>query len=578
MGAFYLVDKQSTKDQDIPTVFQKMGFEKPVEFETNRYHIVFFERVLAKGSDYYASGQSAVLLDGMVVYKQEDTATSLKTILEDHIQNRLQTGELTGQFTLILIHNDQVEIIRDATGVTSVFTLDDFVFASSFLSLCKIAPKLTVNRNALIENMLSGALIGPDTLFYEIKRMEKNDTFPGLRFQNLTRPEYSLKHGNRNELITAQLDELDAYFYALRPMVDKHGLTIGLTGGFDSRLLMAFAERHYSNIHYFTHWRKTLTKEVEVAKALSKFVNRPLAMHSVTPPLEMSEAQAKDNLEKAFYHCDGQIRTQLYWHEAYNTLDYVKEIYQNAALGFHGIGGEQYRNYERMIRPYWSFDAWLKYDILYRYSDHVFKSKKFEERFYKWYSEKIQARLGINEKKHVKKIHVKRYHNEVYNQANRAVRLTLENKAVFFTGPFIESRVSTRAYEAVPHLGMGLDFQAAMIHKLNPELAAIESDYGYNFSDGESLKSKFMGATKELMPKKQFYQLYHRIRKTRNNNFYTAYVATFPFMKKNDAHLNELLPELELNKLKKCRDTGWQLIGLGYLLDQFSHKVTMQDE
>ncbi|WP_157754628.1 hypothetical protein [Salinivirga cyanobacteriivorans] len=555
-----------------------MGFEKPILFETNRYHIVFFERILARGRDYYTSGQSAVLLDGMVVYRQQDTAASLKTILEDHIQNRLQTGELTGQFTLILIHNDQVEIIRDATGVASVFTLDNYVFASSFLSLCEIAPRLTVNRNALIENMLSGALVGPDTLFSEIKRMEKDGTFPGLRFQNLCRPEYSLKSANRNKLITGQLDELDAYFYALRPMVEKQGLTIGLTGGFDSRLLMALAERHYSNIHYFTHWRKTLTKEVVVAKALSKFANRPLTMHSVTPPLEMTEIQAKDNLEKAFYHCDGQIRTQLYWHEAYNTLDYIKEIYQQTGLGFHGIGGEQYRNYERMIRPYWSFDAWLKNDILYRYSNNVFKSKKHEKTFYKWYSNKIQARLGIGEKKYVKRIHVKRYHNEVYNQSNRAVRLTLENKAVFFTGPFIESRVSTRAYEAAPYLGMGLDFQAALIHKLNPKLAAIESDYGYNFSEGESLKSKIMGSAKEIMPKKQFYQLYHQIRKTRNDSFYAAYVNTFPFMKKIDTHLNEVLPALDLNQLKQCRDTGWQLIALGYLLDQFSHKVTTQNE
>lgn len=576
MGAFYLVDKQSKKNHGIPIVFQKIGFENPIKFETSRYQIVFFERILLKSCDYYISGESAILLDGMVVYKQKDTATSLKIILEDYKKNQFKPEELTGQFTLMLIHNNQVEVIRDATGVSNFYTLDNYAFASSFLSLCEIAPGLTLNRNALIENILSGAIIGPDTLFKEIMRIEEDRTFPGLKFRKISKPEYSLKGGNRDKLITAQLDELNVYFNTLRPMVEKHGLTIGLTGGFDSRLLMALAERHFSNIHYFTHWRKTITKEVQIAKELSKFANRPLTIHRVTPPLEMTEVQAIDNIKKAFYHCDGQIRKQLYWHEAYNTLDYIKKIYEHATLGFYGIGGEQYRNYERMIWPKWPFDTWLKYDILYRYSDNVFRDIKNEKKFYSWFSNKVKKRLGIEDQKFVNRIHVKRYHNEVYNQSNRAVRLTMENKVVFFTGPFIESRVSTRAYESVPRLGMGLDFQAAMIHKLNPKLAAIESNYGYNFSEGESLKAKLMGGAKELMPKKLFYQLYHHIRKTRSDNFYASYMVAFPFMGAFDKQLDKVLPELDLNRLKQCRDTGWQLIGLGFLLDQFNHKLNIE--
>ncbi|HAF30854.1 MAG TPA: hypothetical protein DCG75_17580 [Bacteroidales bacterium] len=577
MGAFIIQHKNNFYPGFFEnSVFTKMGFKKSITLETSQYHIVFYKKIIAAITQYYKNEKDHIFVVGTLIYKELNLEESVKQFLLDYKTGNLSANQTIGQFTITIISNDEISLFTDCSGISNIYYSSSAkTISSSFLAVCEFEKQLKINKKALAENLLTGALIGPETIFTNIYRFDSNaePNFQDINIIQFKNPEFEFRDKPRQQVISEQLDILDGYFSSIKKTVAETRITIGLTGGFDSRLLMCFAERHFSNIEYFSHWRKTESAELKIAKILAQSVSKELMSYPVIHPLDMSEDQAIENLDQAFYHCDGHIRSQLYWHEAYNTLNYLKDVYQNNSLGLHGVGGEQYRNTERIILPKWNFQSWLKYEVLYRYSSNVFVTSSAEKEFIIWYSNKIKQKLDIKTDHSINKFTLKRYQNEIYNVSNRAVRSNFENKAVFFLSPFAEGFVSTRAYEAIPYLGKSLSFQADMIKKISPQLAQIDSDYGFNFYDGESLSSIASGYLKEVVPKKIFFNTYHYFKKGRSNHFYQTYLTRYDFMKELDDLLDTLKIDLDLKQHKSNKDTGWLLISTAYLLKKFKNKI-----
>lgn len=579
MGALLLKHKTAKISQEkILSSFLSQNLSKYYKVNVRDYQIWVFKRNLALGNNYYENGNDGIFLSGTLIYKNKSQQESMKAFLFDFIQEDLSCDSIIGQFSIVLKVDGVLYLITDRSGISNVYYNDSkTIISTSFLAVSMAERNLKLNKLAITEILLTGGLIGPDTIFENVKRLEQKENieFPSINIIKLPPVDYELGNKSRSSLINEQLDRLDYYFSSISKLANEQGVTLGLTGGFDSRLMMCFAERHFENIEYFSHWRKRKTKELIIAERLAKAVNKKLNIYEVIHPLDMSEEEAWNTLDKGFYHYDGHIRTQAYWHEAYNTLDYLKMVYQNNYLGLHAIGGEQYRNYERMIWPRWNYHSWLKHEVLYRFSENIFFSKADEKNFIDYYSSKICHKLNLGQKNYINRMTLKRFHNEVYNLANRAVRSSMENKSVFFLCPFADPLVSYKAYEIVPKLGPSLSFQADMIKKISPRLAKIESEYGFNFFDGENFRSVLNGYIKEAMPKKLFFNFYHYRKKTRKNTFYFQYRKRHHFMSELDDLVDNLPLNIETKRLKNIKDTGWLLISLGYFLKKMKTKVSI---
>jgi len=212
------------------------------------------------------------------------------------------------------------------------------------------------------------------------------------------------------------------------------------------------------------------------------------------------ETKVLDQLENAFNFTDGNIRSQYYWHEIYNTPDYYQDIGFVNRVMLNGVGGEQYRNGEWINRSTSNFDTWIKNAVLFFQAGNPFRRSSEFSDFFAWYMEKIRRKLNIHSTR-VNHLQIKRFLNEIYNPSLRTLRSNNENQLMFHLSPFTDWVVSSFAYRAVPFLGRSKEFQIRMIRRLNPEIASIRSSYGYPFSDDEPLKDLIFSGFFNLFPK-----------------------------------------------------------------------------
>ena len=580
MGAFFLYKRNSDIDlKAVKEIFKGKGFKKPNIFELGSYTLLLYKKILINEENYLEENNNAIYAVGTIVYKGRNYKDSLKTILKDFIDDKFNPDKLIGSFCIFIKINDDIKFFIDRAGIQNVyFNNNKTVTSSSFLAVAfSEINKLNINKNAVTEILLTGNLIGPDTIFKEVNRIEVNEdfNFPFLKYIILHRKEPEISCKTYLDCLDFQIKTLDRYFLSLKKLAERCGTVIGLTGGFDSRLLMALTEKHFNKILYFSHWRKKKNKELEIAEELAKTVNKEVNIFKIKHPLDMAEEEALNCLKEAFLFYDGHIRAQAYWHEEYNTKYYEEKVFSEYKLGLHGIGGEQYRNCERMVKPYYNFGNWLRYDIVYRYSGKIFKNKKSENKFLKYIEKKIRNKLIFYDNQ-VNLLTYKRYFNEIYNLSNRGLRTNIENQVVFFVSPFTEYSISHNAYKTTPFLGPSLQFEADMIKKINPELAKIPSNYGFSFYEGEPLRLKLLAYAKDLTPKRLFFKIYNKYYGNVNDNFYYLYSSRFNFMN----HFNELLRkfsfDIDIEKLKKMKFVAPLLISFCFFIEQFKEKLYIE--
>ena len=582
MGTFFLYKKNSDIDLDsVKEIFKEKGFKTPNIINLKSYTLLLYQKILIDEKNYFKEGNNAIFAIGTIVYRGRNYKQSLISILKDYIENKFEPDKLIGSFCIFIKIKNEIKFFIDRAGIQNVYyNKNQTVISSSFLAVVYSSKdKMHLNKSAALEVLTTGCLIGPETLIKEILRLEISNPpkFKYIKFAHLQMNRIpNLCNKEYNECLEEQIGYLDNYFKLIKSFADSYGLLTGMTGGLDSRLLLILALRHNINISCFTSWRKVKDKEINIAEKVCKKAGVNLIMKSAIHPLDMTQEEIFNTLNEAFLFCDGHIRAQSYWTEQYNTRNHRERINKNRKIGLHGIGGEQYRNYERMILPKWNFKKWIKYDLIYKVSGKCFVNKKEINYFVNYLKTKIEKKLDIH-KKYLTHLDIKRYFNEVYNLSNRSTRLNMENQLSFYLAPFTEYNIALQAYKAIPQLGVSLKFETDMIKYLNPKLADIDSRYGFNFQEGEPILMKFYTYIKELLPIRVYYHIYEKLKKNSKNKFYNEYENKFPIIRELTDKVIQLNLPININQIKK-RQISPLIAALGFFIKKLEHKILIDDD
>lgn len=583
MGAFFLYHSTSKINIDeTKSYFSLKSFGPPKLFSLTDYKLLYYPKILTKENNYYKDEISGNIIigTGTFIYKKKFNREALISILSDYKNNLLSSDRLYGIYCFIILINDKLFIINEPNGLFNVYYNEDSKsISSSFLALVYSFPhKLTLNRNAITEILLTGGNILPDTPFNEIKKLDPaadkklNDI---ILYSVRNDPDNSFdqtKNTNRSQLVKAEVQRLENYFNEISYFLNRYGGMIGLSGGFDSRLLMALTEKEQYKVSYFTFWNQVENDDQRIAKELTEKVKKSLELIELSDPLRLSDEEIINQMEEGFLYTDGHIRSQLYYHEPQNSGSFIEKTYKDYSVGIQGIGGEQYRNVDRNIRPSYSFSDWLRYDVTYRYSTPSFNSKQSEDSFLDYISGKIRFRLKLTGNR-IDKYNAKRYFNEVYLESVRGYRASLENQYHYYLAPFAEYVHTKAAAYIINALGPAFDFESNMIRLLDHNLASVRSNYGYSFINCDPLKTKLQAYIKEILPKALFYTIYSRIKKNNNSNYYDKFVVKFPFFKEYENHIIKIGLPLNIDLLKNNKYSGLLLISLGYFLNRLKDKI-----
>jgi len=283
--------------------------------------------------------------------------------------------------------------------------------------------------------------------------------------------------------------------------------------------------------------------------------------------MDMNNDQMSDNLFKALMFYDGHIRMHCFLTEEYNTAGHRKKILGNMRLGINGIGGEQYRNEEHMESPSWSLRYFVKYFIGYHIGGRSFTNKKFEEEYFKYIKSKLLVRLSLDKhKRRISRINVKKYLNELYVTSLMSVRTNAENQLSFYLTPYTDRQVTVSSYSAIPHLGISFRFQQEMIRKLDPDLAAVMSGYGYAFSEGEPLRVKIKYILKEITPAFIYQRKLDQVYDQKGNEDFRKFIDKFPIISEAVNTLRKLDIPLDEYRITSRPDLMPVYISMGYLI------------
>jgi hypothetical protein len=284
--------------------------------------------------------------------------------------------------------------------------------------------------------------------------------------------------------------------------------------------------------------------------------------------------QLEDTLKKSLYFYDGHIRMHCFLMEDYHTIEHRTAILGDKKLGINGIGGEQYRNEWHMESPAWGLKYFTKYALARNLSGESFTDKKKEDAYFEYLQTKLLKKLRLAPgTKRLSKKYIQKYYNEIYVASLMGVRTNAENILGHFITPFIDRQLTRVAYRSLPHHGISFDFQQAMIRKMDPELASVQSGYGYSFSQGEPFKKKLKYLLKEITPARLYQRKLNKKATAIGDKDFHQLISKYPVFKESVQFIQQLQFPVDKKTITSRPDIMPVYVSLAYFL----HYLAKQD-
>jgi len=576
MSAFLIVKKSVSYSIDKAlTCFKEKGLSTPQQITVGEFSIYFYKKIGVHTEVSVAESGHQLIVCGTLVYRSLSHQKSIALLLQDLITENVDQKKILGNFCFIHIYKNEIHLYSDALGIQNIYyTTNKDVFSSSFLAIASLLPSISINKMAAAESICTGSLIGPDTLLNEVLRVEPHQIpkAEGMSIRFIDKPAIRADvKRDYTEEVEFQLDVLQNYFHSFKNLADEFGVDSGITGGHDSRLIMAHAQKYWDKVTYHSHFRKVKDDELSVAEEVCKEAKVPLKQVFVKHPLDMSNEEFEEVMNMGFLFFDGHVKMHAFWTEEYNTLPYRQKVLGDSKLAISGIGGEQYRNTEGMFMINWNYRNFIKYAILLNSCGHSFKDEKSEKEMVDFLVHKISSKLGVDHSlKWMDMLTMKRYLNEVFIPARLGMRNNAENTLSFFASPFIDAQVSIPAYSAISHLGIAYQFQENMLTKLNPQLASVRSSYGFNFIEGEPFNLKLRQWFKNIIPQSILQKRTDNYFKNTDDSFCQELQLKHPVCKEYIERVKELGLPVNIDQILKMPDLMPLVLNLGFMLKKLN--------
>lgn len=587
MGAFFLYDK--SEQFDVPSVkgvFKNMGLGDPNQFILGDMILWIFKKELIKTQNFHhSSSKSEIYVTGTLVYRGKSYADSMIALLEDYENNSIDVDELIGGFCVIFYKDNHIKIMRDRADTYHVFTNHSKrILSSSFSATVKSTlHKIKINKLSGLEYVTTGYVIGPDTLLDDVylinKNFEKNlnnsiySFFPYPEFN----PDITYCKSGFHDCVDINLKRLQKYWKDIGPLTREYGVEQGLSGGYDTRLIVLLSKALPVKISAHTHLpidKRHL--DVEYAKVIAQEMGIDHVCIPVTPTNDLKIEEAEHILLE-----------NLFWHDARTPSDIIRHIRSkqyrikglaNKCVSLSGVGGEIYRNYMHCGPSIFSFENFLKLWVLRSDADFVIKNNLVKKDLINNIIKKASKILKISESRYINRLIAHRYYAEIRLPYWNGCKVSYENKLSFFLSPFSEYKISRESYKIIPHIGYGGKFEAAMIERLDPKIASLPNNYGANFVN-ESLKSKIRSFLLAYTPNPIINHIIKR-KELKSNQISPLYSNLHSRVKSvQDAF--QLLMDIDIplnwDKVKSCPRIVHAVTNYGYILNSFSNKISFDN-
>lgn len=501
-------------------------------------------------------GQCAVF--GSLTYGGKKDEEAAKQILAELNPD---WSKAYGNWAILNWASGEVQITLDPLRKFDLFSLNEGeLLSNSFFQCCDNAESLVLDQNAFYEKLCRGYNIGARTIYQNIKLIghEKIKLGPDIEVvSNKYQFDPDDAISSREAAIEKQTSSILEYFEQNRFLFNTEGFDLGISSGYDSRLLLAaIMNIGLENGQLHTHAISQLSVhsfDRKVAEELAAKANINLKVvetrkfTSLTgSDLDASMKANLDTFQGRNSHNMGAL-TQTY------TLAYKREVLGDKRISLNGLGGEIFRNYYNLSASF-SLRPFMQNLLFYKFSSALVGPKIIEEVMDE-FVERASSILGSKPDWKNTRVWVRRYYSQIRMPHGDAANHNAYNKHVRFLTPFIEPAILNSAFKIDNHLGTGGDFEGQMIAKLNNELALIRTHYGPKATRG-SKKNTILNGLKFYLPQ-QFWVQKFKIQSskagfgTTNLNFLNHLKNESPDFNKAWDFMISLFPNFNWNVLHR---------------------------
>jgi asparagine synthetase B (glutamine-hydrolysing) len=437
---------------------------------------------------YVEDEESEGAVSGTLVYGSRDSHESLRALLADWKRGAISYNEITGSYAALLRQGARIEILLDAEGIHPLFALEDgsAVSTSHLAVLAAATSQPDLSMDGLMEALLTGAITPPDTLFRGVCYLTgapPSGWLDPLVTVRRARPDVGAVHKVRSleEAVEAQLGELRAYFRRVRHVIQGRQAHIGLSSGYDSRLLLLLAKEAGYRLCAFTFSSEVHKAERGIAEMVAAEVGVPLRQVSVRRWETLRGEDLESNIKDAIYYFDGRTNQTMGSFNDVHTRAARLRALDAGGVGLTGLCGELLRNRDHLRPGRLAAERWFEYFVLSPQSVAAFRTKRVGDAF----TARILAKYGVLSGRsswdNFSRRDVRQIFERVWNPYFAGVRLAAESLVTESLMPFSDRRVTRTALGCTRWIGMGGGLEAAMIRSVDARVAGVISGYGHSF-------------------------------------------------------------------------------------------------
>lgn len=491
MGAIFLTARPAEVDLfAIAAGFTARGFRvgRTLRFgpcaalvfaKQKREDIQFFER---------ADGAQIVAV-GTLGYRGRSARASLAVLLDDAARGELDWDELIGAFCVVVWDGRVLRVFNDRLQVQPIFVDAECLAAStSFLALLTAQrTRRRINRPALLEKLVTGFVIGPDTLAEGLCKATRGiqDAWTGRAWQFLVPPPKDLGSStppprNRADAIAEQNSALATYLRRVVPFAGEAEVVLATSAGYDSRLLLAAAEGLFPSLRLQTHATAGV-HDVDrcIVETWAQERGYELVAVPTKPMIELDAAGIDAVAEDCVQFFDGRSSHNMGAMSPVYTRGYSIASLGGAGLRLNGLGGELYRNYYFSSRRSVDLFEWMVHHVYYPASVALMGHRSRLREVHESVVAKMARQLDIELGTRVDQSVLRRIYSEIRMPECDGVNSNAHNQVALYLMPFVEWSVIRTGYRALRHLGLSGRFQADLIESFSPRLAGGASHYGF---------------------------------------------------------------------------------------------------
>lgn len=487
MGGFVLYriqpeSRNDSNDSAVFSTFERKGLSRGVSIERDGFVLhLLLKRLDPTQNVAESANGNFIAATGTFAYRGLFCKSGLERILDDAEKEQIDWSEVSGNYCLILYRDGCLRVLTDPTGLYPVYCdPDKQILSSSFLAIARASRTRTLRTQEFYEFVFNAGFYADLTPLAEVERLSSQKIWqlvPELNSQ--PRPPMVQDHETGmsfEDLVESASSRLLVYFRQIQAEFGDR-VCSALSGGYDSRLMLALARRSGIDPYLYVYGDKS-GPDVMIAKAVAAAEDLSLDHidKSMRPELNPNDFATRVRDDYFFY--DGIGHESGVFDDG-SDIDTRMDRAGKVRLQLNGGGGEIYRNF-------WKLPATTT-KIREQVSTHfdtadfsVCRGPIQRSEYVTRLEEKSREVLGI-EGRPTNRRDIERLYPLMRLQYWQGKNNSLNNQLTSALTPFAEGQF------AFPSGGVPVAwknhgrFEAAIIAQLDPALAALQSAYGHNF-------------------------------------------------------------------------------------------------